>query len=177
MEIRQLTPEDAERYFEHRREALESEPLAFLSSPEDDLASSVDAVRELLDRGPESVVFGALVGDDLVGSVGIYREPKRKARHRAHIWGMYVTQAHRRQGAARALMLAALDHARGRPGVVQVHLGVTEGAHAARRLYESLGFRRWGTEPRYLQHRGRYVDSHHMVLALDDDTGRDRNPG
>ena len=126
MEIRHLTPEDAEQYFEHRREALEEEPLAFLSSPEDDLAASVDAVRELLDRGPESVIFGALVGDGLAGSLGIYREPKRKARHKAHMWGMYVSRAHRRQGTGRALLLAALDHAQERSGVIQVHLGVTD---------------------------------------------------
>lgn len=170
METRQLTPEDAARYFDHRREALEREPLAFLSSPGDDIASSVEAVREQLGRAPESVVFGAFDGG-LVGSVGVYRDPKHKAVHRAHIWGMYVTPEYRRRGIGRALLLAAVDHARSQPGVLQAHLGVTDAAPEARRLYEIFGFRRWGTEPRYLRHGDRFVDSHHLVLTFEEEPG------
>lgn len=114
MLIRQLTPEDAAVYLEHRQQALGNEPLAFLSSPQDDRASSVEAVRELLSRAPDSVILGACDGD-LVGSIGIHREPKVKAAHNAHIWGMYVSPDHRRRGVARALLLAALDHARSQP--------------------------------------------------------------
>jgi RimJ/RimL family protein N-acetyltransferase len=168
MQIRQLTPEDAEAYFEHRRRALASEPLSFLSSPEDDRASSVAVVHELLDRGPDSVIYGAFE-EGLVGSVGIFREPKMKAAHRGHIWGLYVVPERRRQGVARELLDTAVDHARTQLGMAQINLGVTDVAPAALALYESAGFRRWGTEPAYLRVDGRSVDAHHLVLTLERD--------
>jgi ribosomal protein S18 acetylase RimI-like enzyme len=176
MQIRELTPEDAGAYLRLRQQALASEPLAFLSSPQDDRASSVEAVRELLSRGPDSVIFGAF-DEDLVGSVGVYREPELKAAHNAHVWGMYVAPDLRRRGAGRELLLAALEHARRLSGVVQVHLGVTDVASSARRLYESVGFRRWGTEPRYLRQAGRSIDCHHLVLALDHPPAEERAAG
>lgn len=166
MEIRQLTPEDAPLYVAHRTHALRTEPLAFLSSPEDDLTADADMFRGRLAQAPLSVIFGAFDGG-LQGSVGIYREPKLKAAHKAHIWGMYVEENFRRRGIGRELLSTALEHARGLPGVVQVHLGVSEVAAGARKLYESVGFRSWGDEPRYLGFEGRYVNCQYMVLHLD----------
>lgn len=168
MQTRRLTPDDAEAYFALRREALLREPLAFLSSPEDDRASTVDAVRELLSRAPESVIYGAFEGG-LVGCIGIYREPKSKAAHRGHIWGLYVTPEQRRKGIARRLMDAAIGHARTQLGVAQINLGVTDIAPGALALYESFGFRVWGTEPRYLQVGDQTADAHHLILLLDEE--------
>lgn len=168
---RALTPDDAEAFLAIRREALAGEPLAFLSSPEDDVAATIEAARDRLGRAPDAAVFGAfasglvgLVG--LVGIVGVYREQKMKAAHRAHVWGMYVRPEHRGRGLGAALLQAAVDHARDLPGVMQLHLGATAAAPGARRLYERLGFRRWGTEPRYLSHDGRIVDCDQFVLDL-----------
>ena len=71
--IRQLQVDDAAAYFELRREMLIDSPLAFASSPSDDLFASVEATREQLRRAPESVIFGAFE-PDLVGTVGLYRD-------------------------------------------------------------------------------------------------------
>jgi ribosomal protein S18 acetylase RimI-like enzyme len=165
-EIRLLTPEDAEGYLDHRRRALGDEPLAFAASPEDDVASSVDAVRDLLSRTPESVVFGAF-SETLVGSIGIYRDRHLKAGHKAHIWGMYVEPASRRHGIGRALLEAAVGHARALGGVCLVHLSVSETAPAAKGLYTDFGFRVWGTEPDSLRYHGESAAQDHMVLVLD----------
>src|SRR5262245_24537075 len=143
--VRQLVPDDASAAVALRREALEGEPAAFLSSLEDDRALSPAFVRESL-ATPAQATFGAFA-PQLVGVVGIGREQKRKASHRAHVWGMYVTPAHRRSGIARALMDAAIGFARGLPGVGEVDLSVAASGEAAVRLYESLGFVAWGTEP------------------------------
>jgi ribosomal protein S18 acetylase RimI-like enzyme len=164
-ERRILGPDDAEQYFEHRQQALADAPLAFSASPEDDLASSVDAVRGLLNRAPRSVVLGAMT-DTLIGSVGIYRNHRLKCAHKVHVWGMYVSPQSRGHGIGRALLEAALDHARSLGGVSQVHLCVSEAAGAARGLYESVGFRIWGTEPDSLRYEGQSTAEHHMVLEL-----------
>ncbi len=88
-----------------------------------------------------------------------------KMRHRAIVWGMFVTPAARGKGVGAALLRAAVDHARAWPGVLQVQLAVTEAAVHAQRMYVRAGFREWGVEPRALQWEGRHVDEHHMVLA------------
>jgi len=164
-EVRVLRPDDAEAYQVLRREALERAPLAFASSPADDHAASVDAVRTALASSDHGVTFGAF-GPDLVGIVGIHRDRHEKAAHKAHVWGMYVTPPARRRGIARSLLFAAIEQARAEPGVDQVRLSVTNAAPEASRLYHSMGFEVWGTEPDALRHDGLRADEAHLVLHL-----------
>ena len=162
--VRQLMPDDTETCIGLRREALDQEPFAFLSSPDDDRGLVLSFVREAL-ASQSQATFGAFA-PDLVGIVGINRESHLKAAHKAHIWGFYVTPRHRQGGIGRSLMKAALRFARELPGVTQVHLGVGERNEVAIRLYESLGFVAWGTEPAALRVGGESVAEHHMVLDL-----------
>ena len=164
--IRRLHPEDADSLVALRREALAAHPLAFLASTEDDRGLSPDLVRDSLADVDGQAVFGHFEGASLAGMVGVIRASRVKIRHKAHLWGMYVAPQARNKGAGRALLEAAIDHARGWPGVDQLHLGVTDVAVAAKRLYEAAGFRIWGREPRALQWQGRFVDEFHLVLDL-----------
>ncbi|HSQ01097.1 MAG TPA: GNAT family protein [Candidatus Dormibacteraeota bacterium] len=167
MLIRPLRVDDAEAHLALRQRALREEPMAFLSSPEDDVARTVDAVRAQLRRAPEeAVVFGAFAAE-LIGIVGLHRDHHRKAAHKVHLWGMYVAPAHRRQGVAASLLGAALAHARSLPGVAWAHLSVSESAPAARRVYERAGFQLWGSEPDALRHAGRTAVEHHLAIRLD----------
>lgn len=162
---RLLVPEDAAAYLAFRQAMLRDSPLAFASSPDDDRASSVGAVRVSLSRAPEAVVIGAF-DDGLIGSIGLFRDHHRKAAHKAHIWGMYVTPDHRGRGVGRRLLDAAIAHARTLPGVEWVHLSVSEAAPTAKRLYEKAGFQTWGREPDALRHDGRSASEWHMALEL-----------
>jgi ribosomal protein S18 acetylase RimI-like enzyme len=69
-------------------------------------------------------------------------------RYRSAIWTralecylaeLFVVPALRGRGRGQALMLAAMDRARKR-GADRMHLGTSEDDHAARALYERLGF-------------------------------------
>jgi ribosomal protein S18 acetylase RimI-like enzyme/catechol 2,3-dioxygenase-like lactoylglutathione lyase family enzyme len=164
--IRRLRAADAEAYVALRREMLADTPIAFLASPGDDVGCDVVAMRASLGGGDEHVVFGAFA-DALVGAVGLMRERHAKAAHKAVVWGMYVTPRARRSGIGRRLVLAAVEHARALEGVRQVVLSVSDETPGARSLYESAGFRRWGTEPGAMRGDRRFVDEHHMVLGLD----------
>ena len=163
-QTRRLTPADAEVYAALRATMLEQEPLAFLASPADDRASQLEFLRDRL-ADSESAIFGAFA-EQLVGAVGVYRQAPRKVAHKVGIWGMFVLPEHRGRGIARQLMQLALAHARSLPDVLQIALSVSETQLAARQLYESLGFRVWGSEPLALRHGGRVVGEHHLVLPL-----------
>jgi ribosomal protein S18 acetylase RimI-like enzyme len=167
LEIRILNQGDAGELFRLRRSALLDSPRAFLASPEDDLASSEAAVRELLDPGRKSVVFGAHK-PGLVGMLGLYRATQRKAAHKVNLWGMFVLPTCRGQGLAAQLLNAAIRYARTLDGVRSVHLSVSESAVAARRLYEKAGFETWGVEPDAIRFEGRSDGELHMRLSLGD---------
>lgn len=60
---------------------------------------------------------------------------------------MYVLDSHRGLGAGKALVHAAIECVRSRPGLEVIGLTVTEGNERARRLYRACGFEEFGAEP------------------------------
>ena len=164
---RLLTPDDADAYVALRREMLLDAPWAFLASPGDDRVGAPDFLREMLSR-PEGVIVGAFEGDRLRAVAGVMREGKVKRQHLASIWGVYTTPTARGGGLARMVTVAALATARRWPGVLLIQLTVSEHpeAAAARRLYASLGFVAWGTEPDAAFVEGQLFAETHLSLAL-----------
>ena len=163
--IRVLEANDAEELFQLRRQALEESPRAFLASSSDDIASSVESVRELLCRGAESPVFGAC-NAQIVGMLGLYRDRHLKAAHKVYLWGMYVRPDSRGKGLGLQLVDAAIGHARSLEGVRLVHVSVSEIAEEAKRLYERAGFETWGIEPDSILYRNESWREFHMALPL-----------
>jgi RimJ/RimL family protein N-acetyltransferase len=165
--VRELGPSDAPAFFGLRRQALVEEPFAFLSSLEDDPASSVEAVRAQLASATDgSTVFGALDGETLIGMAGLSRDRPVKVAHRACIWGVYVAASHRRMGIGSRLISAVVDHARSLPGLSVLYLSVSERKPEARQLYESRGFVVWGFEKDFLRYAGESAGEYHLTLAI-----------
>ena len=165
LNIRTLGVKDARLLIALRREALGTEPLAFAASPADDVALEMESVHSFLEKPDTQAVYGSFDRADLVGMFGLLKHTKMKQRHKAAIWGMYVQPGFRRRGVGRALLAAAIDHAR-TWSVDQLQLSVTESAVAAKQLYEAAGFRAWGAEPRALQWNERFMEEHHLALDL-----------
>jgi ribosomal protein S18 acetylase RimI-like enzyme len=162
--IRRLLPADADAVLRLRREALESEPLAFSSSPTEDRVQMPGMLEQYLEQRTKAI-FGAFE-PDLIGMAGITQDEGAKNRHKARLWGVYVAPSSRGTGVGRALVEAAIEFARSLDGLTHIHLAVAESGRAAQALYLRLGFRAWGTEPAALQVGEVNVAEHHMVLAL-----------
>lgn len=159
--IRQLDGAALADYTAIRLEALQRAPDAFASDYDDEAAAG-DAFHAL--RLNSGAVYGAYHDGRIAGMIGVICFPERKIRHRAAIWGVYVSPDCRRKGAGRLLMEAALN---GMPAhIKRVTLGVATHNEAAMSLYRSMGFEQYGVEKMALIDRGQSYDEYLMVKFL-----------
>lgn len=165
LQIRTLGPDDAAELVDLLRQATTEEPLAFVSSVEDDYLSSTATVRDHLEGGPDTVVLGA-VDIELVGMLWFNREKRKKLAHKALIWRTFVRKKARGHGVGGQLLQAAIDHARTLEGLDAIQLCVSDRSPAARKLYERHGFRIWGTEIDSFRDHGISARLHYMTLRL-----------
>jgi ribosomal protein S18 acetylase RimI-like enzyme len=165
MEIRTLAAKDAELYRVIRLEGLKLNPEAFGSSYEEELDYTIEVYGNRL--GAElNFTYGAFDGDSLVGVVTLVPEGKRKMKHRANIYAMYVTPAVRGRGVGKCLMEKAIAKARKLEGTQQIYLTVTASNEPAKRLYSSLGFNVYGLDQKAMRIGDQYYDEELMVLFL-----------
>jgi ribosomal protein S18 acetylase RimI-like enzyme len=161
---RRLALEDAAAFREVRLRSLREHPDMFLSTPEDwDLDR--DAYEERLAACP---TFGAFADGRLVGVavLGVVGRTRPKERHKCEVWSVYTAPEARGRGVARAVMRLVIAEA-GRRGYEALVLCVASHNEAARRLYASLGFVRFGTEPgRMKMADGRSIDEDLLQLRL-----------
>jgi ribosomal protein S18 acetylase RimI-like enzyme len=166
--IRRLIPSDAATYRTLMLEAYERHPDAFTSSVAERASLPLTwwEGRVKDDEQPLELVLGAFRGQRLAGVAGLSFEPREKARHKAHLFGMYVPQELRNGGVGRALVLAVLEQARKRAGVRVVQLTVTQGNAPAQALYERCGFVPFGVEPFAVAVGLEFVSKVHMWCDL-----------
>jgi ribosomal protein S18 acetylase RimI-like enzyme len=171
VKVRVLTSNDAEAYRVVRLQALHEEPPAFGSLPEDEPNLSETAAR--LTESDDRCFFGAFQGEQLVGIVRLSRYSEPNEKHRAYLAGLYVLPPFRRIGCGRVLVERALSRAANAPDIRRINLTVVTQQEAAILLYQSLGFRIYGTEQETFSRTGRFYDEHLMTLNLTSD--HDRN--
>ncbi len=167
MEIRLLTANDAEEWWQLRLEALQNDSASFADSAEEHQKTSIASARERLGASDpvSNFVLGMFEEGKLVATAGFYRHHHLKELHKGHVWGVYVRPQSRGKGVARALMQEIIRRARAISGVEQIIL-VASAHLPARKLYETLGFRSYGVEPRSLKIGTEYVDDVLMILLL-----------
>lgn len=167
MRIARLVPSDAPPYRELMLEAYVQAADAFTSTAEERAREPmVWWEKRIASADGLSESFGAFEDHQLVGTVALEYSAKPKTRHSALLIGMYVRPGFRRSGAARALLTAAMEAAHLRPEIEVIRLTVTEGNEPAIRLYQSLGFVAWGTEPLAIRTPKGLKGKVHMVLTL-----------
>ncbi|MEK9197106.1 MULTISPECIES: GNAT family N-acetyltransferase [Bacillales] len=167
MNIRILKQEDAQVYQSLRLRALQTNPEAFGSTYEREVAFTQEMVEERIRATEDSYGLGAFdEKGELLGVVRFVRETGMKEKHKGTIYGMYVAPETRGQGVGKALLQEVISRAKDFEGVEQIRLQVVSTNESAKKLYQSLGFETYGVEPRALLHNGQYLDEDMMVLFL-----------
>lgn len=139
LQIRRLTPRDAEQWLAVRRLQTRAEPHR------DDLVLRLRA----------ETVFGAFFHGRLSGVVRYWRRAADESLHVGTILGLFVRPMDRNIGIGSELVMHAMAHAV-MDGVEMLTLSVEEGNDAAIRVYEELGFEVYGIEPKSVKRRDRY---------------------
>lgn len=161
--IRALGAPDAEAFRTLRLAGLADAPEAFGASLAEESSRPLERFAERLTPPAPSLVFGAFSGSELVGIAGFLAYEGEKHRHIGLLWGVYLLPAQRGRGIAARLIETLIAHAR--QHIVVLHADVGVDNRAARRLYEGLGFKLYGVQPKALCVDGRYIDE--AMLALD----------
>jgi RimJ/RimL family protein N-acetyltransferase len=167
MEIRRLFLSDLDSYFENRLRALQDSPSAFLTTYEEERErGNSHFAKTLAYSGNERVIFGAVDSGHVVATLGLFLENRPKIAHKAGIWGMFVDKDKRNLGLGGKLLDLAIQHARTEMRASGIYLSVEAKNISAKKLYESRGFRIWGTEPNAMSANNEFFDEDHMVLLL-----------
>jgi RimJ/RimL family protein N-acetyltransferase len=166
MSVRVLSGADAREFQRLRLEGLRQCPTAFASHYEEERDTRIEAVATRLERTEERVVCGAFFDASLVGILGVDRESRRNLRHKALLWGMYVTPSFRGKGVGRELLNHVLRHSEAMAGLRQINLWVNPNNASAVALYRAAGFEPVGTERAFLLVDGTPQDLMLMVRVL-----------
>jgi ribosomal protein S18 acetylase RimI-like enzyme len=169
--IRQLGPADRDAYFQLRLRGLKAHPESFGQSYEEALAKGAarhDAMLQGARAAEGDFLLGAYASANapLIGVVGLLRSQSDKERHKASVVGMYVAPEAAGRGVGRALLDELLARAAQIKGLRQIQLMVGSRNEAARRLYESLGFRQYGCEIGALNVNGVFHDADLMARFM-----------
>ena len=141
--VRRLGPADAAAYRAIRLHSLRVDPGSFGTLWQDERERPLEHFAETLGRAD---AVAAIAGDVMVGVARLHDGPGSTEQPGGTINGVFVVPEQRGRGIARAMLRALLARADER--LPQVTLSVTPTNHAAIALYESLGFRAYGCEPR-----------------------------
>jgi len=147
LSIRELTLADASSYRAIRLEGLRLAPEAFGSSYEEEISRSDEEFARRI-TGRPGIMFG---GFD-PGAAGLV--------------GMYVRPAYRGRGLGARLIERILQHARQIGGIAVVQLGVGCDNHAARALYDRMGFKTYGIERKALKIGERFIDEELRAIEI-----------
>ena len=164
--IRVLTKDDVETFRSIRLEMTRDYPSAFTMSYEEGLEKDEAFFEGLITPSPTLVseMYGCFSGDEIVGTAGFLIQRGSKEQHKALVWCVYVKPDYRGMKLGRTLMCHLEDNL---PDEVElVHLAVTDGNDVVIKLYESLGFEKYGYERKAIKVGAEYFDFHRMVKFL-----------
>jgi len=116
---------------------------------------------------PDRRVFVGRLDDTIAGSAILVRPPRNNEAQAfaAQLTGMFVAPWARRRGLGRKIVDLVEATAR-ELGIEVLNLDVRDTQATAIRLFESLGYRRWGRHPAYARVDGKILSGHFLWKPL-----------
>ena len=167
--IRKLRPHESAIYREIRLSCLKNVSQFFGSTYEEEVLNPKFVFETFIENGsPDHVMFGAFDEERLIGITGFNRMARQRAMHRGEIVQVYVDSNYRGQNLGEKLIRHALHYGFTLDGIEQIQLSVIASNKAAISLYEKIGFRTFGLQPRYFKVGDTYLDQQFMQLFKND---------
>jgi len=118
---------------------------------------------------PERQLVAGRLDGVIAGSVQLARAPRNNEAQAVAgtVSGLFVAPWARGRGIGHGI-IRELEALARELGLVVLNLDLRDTQRAAIRLYESLGYRRWGTHPAYAQVDGGIVPGHYYYKRLDE---------
>ena len=142
--------------------------MATVTAIQSTAASSFDGVSVNLNFArPDRRIFVARLEGTIAGSAILVRPPRNNEAQAfaGQLTGMFVAPWARNRGLGRQIAELAEMTAR-ELGVEVLNLDVRDTQDAAIRLFESLGYRRWGQHPAYARVEGKILSGHFLWKPL-----------
>lgn len=170
--IRKLQPHESVVYRAVRLACLKNVPAYFGSTYEEEILNPKLMFETFIETdSTDHVMFGAFDDEQLIGITGFNRMARQRAMHRGEIVQVYVDSNYRGQNIGEKLIRRTLEYAFTRDGIEQVQLSVIANNQTAIKLYEKIGFKTFGVQPRYFKAGDIYMDQQFMQLFKDDYQG------
>lgn len=172
MVIRRLTKDDASSFWELRFKALREDGDAFGATYEEEVSKPLDNLivrfnNEYIEAKEDNFILGAFNEENkMIGVIGLHRERRIKLRHKATIWGMYVSKEYRKKRFGKLLLFEVLNIAKSMEGLEQLNLCVVSSNIKAKNLYESMNFETYAIEKNAIKFDNKYFDEEYMVYFV-----------
>lgn len=158
--IVQLSKDDWQKYRDIRLLALKSDPDAFASSYDEEIALSEENWRNRINN-----MYFAICDEQIAGLVGLLKNDTLALKHCGHIVSLWVKPEMRGFGIAQMLM-QKMQKIAPSLGLKKLILEVTTTKHAAISLYKKMGFREVGIQEKHLFKNGKYLDEFIMEYII-----------
>ena len=167
--IRKLQPHESAIYREVRLACLKNAPQFFGSTYEEEILNPKFSFETYIETdSPDHVMFGAFDGERLIGITGFNRMARKRASHRGELVQVFVEPGYRGQNIGEKLLRHVLEYAFALDGIEQVQLSVIASNQTAIKLYEKLGFKSFGVQPKYFKVGDSYMDQQFMQVFKSD---------
>lgn len=162
--VRALTVADYSSYSTLRSLALKTDSTSFWASDEDELPIRESRYNDTV-VSLDDFILGYFNAEELVAIGGFKREPQPKLKHKGFLWGIYTHPDYRGKGIGKKLVQSLIERAFNISELTQVNLSTRTDNNAALKLYEQLGFERYGVEKNSSFIDGIYYDEVYMVKS------------
>ncbi|MFT9469531.1 GNAT family N-acetyltransferase [Leuconostoc pseudomesenteroides] len=159
-----LSEKDYLLYKEIRLKALQSDPIYFGSTYEEEAMKSDDYFKSKVKFSYKHFVMGFYDGTKLINVAVFKRQTELKEAHKGEITSIVCLKEYRNQGLTYSLLSLLIRKAFTIPSLKIIKLTCLAENNNAQNLYRKLGFRCYGEEPNSLFDGDKYYNENLWYL-------------